>query len=130
MLDHNCPSSVSAAHPIGTTIRVHSFLKSLPVRKQSAMKSAGKTLGTIKKLLFAYAFARPGVRFNLKVRKGKTDKLNWTYAPSSTKSLMEVAAKVVGAEIASHCLEQTISLEEEPRWSIHAVLVSVGRGES
>jgi DNA mismatch repair ATPase MutL len=96
-------SSSSASHPIGTTIRVQGFLERIPVRKQTAVKAASRSLLAIKKLLYAYAFARPTIRFSLKVLKGKNDKANWLYAASAGSVLLEAAAKIVGKDVAAHC---------------------------
>jgi DNA mismatch repair ATPase MutL len=83
---------------------VQDFLKTIPVRRQTATKDASKTLSDIKKILQAYAFARPTVRISFKVLKAKNDKNNWTYAPSpGTNSLLSAAAKIVGQEVAAHC---------------------------
>ena len=130
---HDYFSSSSASHPVGTTIRVQDFLTNIPVRKQTALKTATRTLGAIKSLLFAFAFARPEVRFSLKVLKGKVDKLNWTYAASSSQSLTEVTTKIVGKEVSSVCTPHTISSDTcdvsiGSDWSINAILISVTAG--
>ncbi|KAK5026339.1 hypothetical protein LTR13_010121 [Exophiala sideris] len=122
-------SSSSASHPVGTTVRVQDFLTNIPVRKQTALKATIKTLQAIKNLLFAFAFARPDVRFSLKVLKGKNEKLNWTYAASRTDSSTEVAAKIVGKEVAAECKECKVSSIDvddhiDNGWEIQALLVS------
>lgn len=133
-LYHDHISSSSASHPLGTTVRVQDLLSNVPVRKQTALK-APKTLHEIKSLLFAFAFARPDVRFSFKVLKGKTDRLNWTYAASLKDSLIEVATKIVGKEIAAECRAYTISsndpnVEVEGGWEIQALLLSPDAGMS
>ena len=75
-------SRTRASHPVGTTVKVTDLFKSLPVRKQTAVKAATKILSRIKSMLQAYALARPYVRFALKVLKAKNDKGNWTYVPA------------------------------------------------
>lgn len=126
-------SSSSASHPVGTTIRVQEFLTNIPVRRQTALKETIKTLQAIKTLLFALAFARPDVRFSLKVLKGKNEKLNWTYAASRNDSLTEIAAKIVGKEVAAECKEckvSSIDADEqiEDGYEIQALLVSADAG--
>lgn len=83
------------------------FLKKIPVRRQTAVKSAAKTISKIKKLLQAYAMARPGIRLSLKVLNSKNEKDNWTYAPSSTASIVDASRKVVGVEITGQCVYKT-----------------------
>ena len=94
------------AHPVGTTVRVTDFLKHLPVRRQTALKSVPKILAKIRSLLQAYALARPAVRFSLKVLKAKNEKLNWLYAPSSGAGggkVVDAALKVVGQVAVAQC---------------------------
>lgn len=88
---------------VGTTIRVTNFLKSLPVRRQTALKDSTKQLAKIKRTLQAYALARPSVRLSLKVLKAKNEKGNWTYAPKSDASVLDAAVKIVGKGISDHC---------------------------
>lgn len=126
-------SSSSASHPVGTTVRVHEFLTNIPVRRQTALKTTSKTLQAIKSLLFAFAFARPDVRFSLKVLKGKNEKLNWTYAASRNDSQTEVAAKIVGNEVAAECTECKVFSSDvddqfEIGWEIQALLVAANAG--
>lgn len=103
-----CRSSSSASHGTGTTVRVTSFLRSIPVRRQTAQKQAAKTLSSIKSLLFDYAFARPTVRFQCKVLKSKSDfKDNWSYAPCvDAHNLALVAAKIVGKDVVAQCIQE------------------------
>ena len=89
----------SASHPVGTTVRIQNFLHSIPVRRQTATKSASKTLGSIKKLLQSYAFARPTVRLSFKVLKAKTPKDDWRFAPGSAEDGVETVAKVLGRPV-------------------------------
>ncbi|OCT48964.1 DNA mismatch repair protein MutL [Cladophialophora carrionii] len=122
-------SSSSASHAVGTTIRVQDFLMRIPVRKQSALKASTKTLEAIKSLLFAFAFARPEVRFSLKVPKAKNNKLNWTYAATPNQSLTETTTKIVGKELASVCAHHTITSDDcratvGTDWAISAMLIS------
>lgn len=108
------PSSASASHPVGTTVRVQDFLSNIPVRRQTAHKKAAKILTDVRKLLASYAFARSEIRLTLKVLKAKNDKANWSYAPSSsTSTLLEPASKVMGSEVAAQLVSHTISSEDQ-----------------
>ena len=99
-----------ASHPVGTTVKVTDLFKHLPVRKQTAVKSAAKTLARVKTMLQAYALARPNVRFALKVLKAKNDKGNWTYVPAKGQPKEDAAFKVVGKECAGQCEWQVMEL--------------------
>ena len=99
----------STSHPVGTTVRIQSFLRSIPVRRQTATKNAPKTLGNIKKLLQSYAFARPTVRLSFKVLKAKSPKDDWRFAPSNTEDAVETVAKVLGQPVASQIISVAAS---------------------
>ncbi|KAL8750666.1 MAG: hypothetical protein Q9184_006345, partial [Pyrenodesmia sp. 2 TL-2023] len=88
---------------VGTTVRVTDFLKSLPVRRQTALKDATKQLAKIKRTLQAYALARPSVRMSLKVLKTKNDKSNWMYVPKSEASVADAAVKIIGKRASDQC---------------------------
>lgn len=88
---------------MGTTVRITEFLKHIPVRRQTVLKSAAKNVTGIKKLLQAYAMARPLMRISLKVLKAKNENNNWMYAPQSTGSFADAAMKIVGTEASSCC---------------------------
>lgn len=88
---------------MGTTVRITDFLKSIPVRRQTALKDSAKQLAKIKRSLQAYALARPSVRLSLRVLKAKTDKGNWMYAPKSDASVLDAAVKVVGKKVTDQC---------------------------
>ena len=96
-------SEEKTAHPTGTTVRVVDFLKSIPVRRQTILKGSTKLLFKTKRLIQAYALARPTIRFSLKVLKAKNDKGNWIYAPKNgaipeavlTNATMQVVGKKV-----------------------------------
>ncbi|KAF3391078.1 hypothetical protein DPV78_011099 [Talaromyces pinophilus] len=100
-------STEKASHAVGTSVCLTGFLKKIPVRRQTAIKSASKTITKIKKLLQAYAMAKPGTRLSFKVLNSKNDKDNWTYAPSSTASIVDASRKVVGVETAGQCVCKT-----------------------
>ena len=97
------------SHPVGTTVFTTDLFRHLPVRKQIALKSAAGCLARIKKLLQAYALARPNVRLSLKTLKAKTDKGTFTYAPKSsgTGMIEDAAFKVIGRACASQCVWTT-----------------------
>jgi len=122
-------SSCSAAHGTGTTVRVSDFLKTIPVRRQTALKQAAKTLTRIKKLLFDYAFARPTVKFTFKVLKSKSElKDNWVFAPCKDASNLQVlTSKIVGKDTAAQCKQESISSEEDG-YAIDAFMVQPGAG--
>lgn len=84
-------------------MRVTEFLKHIPVRRQTAIKSASKTITRIKKLLQAYAVAQPSKRISFRVLKSKNENSNWTYAPKPNTTLREAALLVAGSETANHC---------------------------
>jgi len=87
--------------PRGTRVIVSSMFENLLVRKQVAVKEANKTFDHVKKLLAAYAFARPEVKLGLRVLSDP--KWNWSYSPQPTSGVLEAVLQVFGAEIASHC---------------------------
>lgn len=96
-------STGKTSHPVGTTVCVTGFLKNIPVRRQTTVKNSAKTIVKIKKLLQAYAIARPSTRISFKVLKSKSDKDNWTYAPATNADIGDAARKVVGVEVAGQC---------------------------
>ncbi|KAJ6134621.1 DNA mismatch repair protein C-terminal [Penicillium sp. IBT 18751x] len=109
--DGSLSSCTRTSHPAGTTLRVTDFLKYIPVRRQTALKDATKTLTKIKKLLQAYAFARPAVRFSMKVLKAKNENNNWMYAPSADAGIADAAIKIVGRDVSSCCVVKNIASE-------------------
>ncbi|KKY21703.1 putative dna mismatch repair [Phaeomoniella chlamydospora] len=81
------------------------FLINVPVRRQTAAKSSTKILTAIKKLLQAYAFARPNVRISFKILRAKNDKQNWVYGPKpDDPSVTDVATRVIGKEATTQCV--------------------------
>lgn len=102
--------------PVGTTVRITDFNKANPVRRQVALKHVDACLKKIKRLLQAYAFARPKVRLSLQVLKAKNKKADWVYAPKLNGNAEDAAFKIVGAQCASSCLwsvveEQGLTLQ-------------------
>ena len=104
---------------VGTTVKITDFIKSNPVRRQVALKHTDQTLKRIKRILQSFAFARPLVRFSLKVSKAKNDKGNWMYAPKAGGNAEDAAFKIVGASCASQC---TWSVIEERGFMLQAFL--------
>ncbi|OCK74326.1 ribosomal protein S5 domain 2-like protein [Lepidopterella palustris CBS 459.81] len=91
------------SHPVGTTIRVIDFFKSVPVWKRAALKHSSRYLVNIKHLMQAYALSRPAIKFSLRILKAKDHKSNWMYAPKSGANVEDAAFKVVGRLCASQC---------------------------
>lgn len=112
-------------------MRVQSFLKAIPVRRQTALKAAPRTLLDIKKLLQAYAFARPTVRISFKVLKSKNDKYNWVYGPSpGSTTLLSTTARIVGQEVAVQCeARHWKSVAQGGEGESHVIDAVVGKGE-
>lgn len=79
------------------------YLRNLPVRRESALKSSVKTATKVKVLLQAYVFARPTVRLSLKVLKAKNDKMNWVYGPKVGATVLDAALKIVGKPAVDQC---------------------------
>jgi DNA mismatch repair ATPase MutL len=65
-------------------------------------------LAKIKQMMQAYAFARPSVRFQVRVLKATNGKNGFLYAPSANTE--DVAFKVVGKDCALQC--EWTALEE------------------
>jgi DNA mismatch repair protein MutL len=98
------------SHPIGTTICVLNFMSKLPVRKQTALKCASKTLAKTKELLQAYALARPSIRFSLKINKEA--KGSWSFAPRPSDGIKEAVSQVIGKETSLQCISKIVSFSE------------------
>ncbi|KAI1003094.1 hypothetical protein K3495_g5110 [Podosphaera aphanis] len=103
-------TKTAASHPIGTTVTVTKFLSALPVRKQTSLKEASKTLGKLKELLRAYCLARLHVKFSLKVIK--TVKGSWSFSPRSSDGIKEVVSQAIGREVPSYCIEKSLTFSE------------------
>ncbi|KAH7399339.1 hypothetical protein BKA66DRAFT_589235 [Pyrenochaeta sp. MPI-SDFR-AT-0127] len=96
-------STVRESHPVGTTVKITNFFEHIPVRKQTAIKCSGKTLTKIRRLMQAYALARPAVRFRLHLLKAKNDKDDFVYAPKADANVEDVVLKVIGKNCALQC---------------------------
>ncbi|KAH1546288.1 hypothetical protein KXX57_003817 [Aspergillus fumigatus] len=97
-------STQRASHPVGTMVRVTDLFKSIPVRRQTVLKSTAKTVAKIKKIVQSYAIAQPTIRLSLKVLKAANEKANWVFAPGKNASLTDAALKVAGTEVVSACV--------------------------
>ena len=69
------------------------------------LKEASKHLSRIKRLLQTYALVRPNVRLSLKVLRAKTEKGNFTYAPTLrvSNTTEDAMLKIFGKNIVSQC---------------------------
>ncbi|KAJ4990232.1 DNA mismatch repair protein mutL [Stagonosporopsis vannaccii] len=92
-----------ASHPVGTTVKITKLLESAKVRKEMAAKNAVKCLAKIRRLMQAYALARPATRFRLHVLKAKNNKGEFVYAPKVNANLEDAAFKVIGKDCALQC---------------------------
>ena len=102
-------SKSRTSHPVGTTVKVEKYLQNLPVRRQAAEKTAVKMLTKIKRLLQAYALARPYLRLSLKILKAKDRKGDWMYPKSGAlsasrlKASFYAATDIFGRKLMSQC---------------------------
>lgn len=96
---------------MGTTVKVTGFFEHIPVRRQIAIKDSSKYLAKIRRLMQAYALARPAVRFRLHVLKAKNSKVDFIYAPSSKANIEDAALKVVGKDCALQCGWTSLELD-------------------
>jgi DNA mismatch repair protein MutL len=96
--------------PVGTLARISDFFHYNPVRRQMAIKNAEGNIKQIKKMLQAYALARPQLRLSLKVLKSPDAHANWVYAPQpqGSTTALDAVAKIVGAACASQCQESRL----------------------
>ncbi|KAG4420143.1 hypothetical protein IFR04_006706 [Cadophora malorum] len=99
------------SHPVGTKVSVTKFLYNLPVRKQTAQKDSAKTMKKIKELLQSYAFARPRVRFCLKVASG--GKGSWSFTPRPNDGMKEAASQIIGRDAAAQCIEKSLVFSDK-----------------
>lgn len=122
-------SEKRASHPVGTTVRVEKYLQNLPVRRQAAEKVSAKMLAKIKRMLEAYALARPHLRLSLKTLKAKDRKGDWTYPKSGALSASRLEASfnaatdIFGKKLTSQC-ELVVST-----WSSIGEQIDEGKSE-
>lgn len=82
------------------------------MRKGLAIKGAAKCLAKIRRLLQAYALARPAVRFRLHILKAKNNKGDFVYAPKANANVEDAALKIVGKECALQCDWTALELDK------------------
>lgn len=100
------------SHPTGTTVCVMNFMSKLPVRKQTALKEAPRTIGKIQDLIRRYALARISVKLTLKIVKGA--KGAWSYSPRPNIAIKDSVSLVIGREAALQCFEASMIFPESP----------------
>lgn len=118
--------------PVGTTVRAEGFFERWPVRKQSALRDREKGLKRLRGVMQTYALARPGVRLQLRVGKGKGTavagggKGDWVYAPkpgitvgTEEERMADAVWKVVGKDTAAQC---AYSIREVKGYTVEAFL--------
>ncbi|RAL62386.1 hypothetical protein DID88_004952 [Monilinia fructigena] len=103
-------SQSRTSHPIGTTVCVMNFMSKLPVRRQTALKEAPKTIGKIQELLQRYALARLSIKLTFKIIKGT--KGAWSYTPRPHGAIKDSVSLIIGREAALQCSETSIIFHE------------------
>ncbi|KAG9188612.1 hypothetical protein G6011_07317 [Alternaria panax] len=111
------------SHPVGTTVKVTKFFDFIPVRKQTASKNSAKLLAKIRRLMQAYALARPTIRFRLRVLKAKNNNGDFVYAPKTDANVEDAALKLIGKDCALQC--DWTALEADG-FEVHAFLPKPG----
>ncbi|TGO29014.1 hypothetical protein BPAE_0020g00590 [Botrytis paeoniae] len=109
-------SQSRSSHPTGTTVCVMNFMSKLPVRKQTALKEAPKTIGKIQELIRRYALARISVKLTLKIVKGT--KGAWSYSPRPNIAIKDSVSLVIGREAALQCFEASMIFPASPNCEI------------
>lgn len=97
---------------------VHLFER-VPVRKQTLIKNPTKCLAKIRRLMQAYALARPAVRFRLHILKATNNKADFVYAPKVNSNVEDAVFKVIGKDCALQCDWAAI---DSDGFEIHAFL--------
>lgn len=92
------------SHPIGTTVRATNLFYQMPVRRQMLVGKASKTMDEIKSMLRSYAFARPQIRWSMKILGGRDTQSDWTYAPPRQGTIRDVARALVSKKVAEECV--------------------------
>ncbi|KAL6711926.1 hypothetical protein ACN47E_002969 [Coniothyrium glycines] len=112
-------STVHESHPVGTTVKITRFFEHTPVRKQTTLKNSAKVLGKTRRLLQAYALARPNVRFRLRIVKALNNRGDFVYAPKLNGNVEDAVLKIFGKECALQCDWTTI---ESDGFEVYAFL--------
>lgn len=117
-------------------MRVEKFLETLPVRRQAAEKTSVKSLAKIKRLMQAYAIAKPHLRLSLKVMKAKNEKANWKYPKNAAvgnskdaPSIFSAAVDVVGKQVTDQC-QQASSTRSSVGEQIDAAVTDQAREDA
>lgn len=84
-----------------------------------AIRGSAKCLTMIRRLVQAYALARPAVRFRLRVLKAKNNKSDFVYAPKANANVEDAALKIIGKECALQCDWSALELEN---FELHAFM--------
>ncbi|APA07074.1 hypothetical protein sscle_02g018440 [Sclerotinia sclerotiorum 1980 UF-70] len=117
-------SQSRTSHPIGTTVCVMNFMSKLPVRKQTALKEAPKTIGKIQELVKRYALARVSIKLTFKIVKGS--KGAWSYAPRPHGGIKDSVSLIIGRDAALQCSETSMLFSDLPDHEGLNVLAGVG----
>ncbi|KAF2035811.1 hypothetical protein EK21DRAFT_84216 [Setomelanomma holmii] len=104
---------------VGTTVKATQFFDPIPVRKLTATKNSAKYLVRIRRLMQAYALARPVVRFRLHVLKAKNNKGDFIYALKASANIEDAVLKVIGKDCA---LQFDWTTLESDGFELHAYL--------
>ncbi|KAI4631621.1 uncharacterized protein J4E87_002327 [Alternaria ethzedia] len=115
------------SHPVGTTVKVTKFFDFVPVRKETAIKNSAKVLAKIRRLMQAYALARPTIRFRLRVLKAKNSNGDFVYAPKADANVEDAVLKVIGKDCALQCDWTAL---EANGFEVHAFLPKPGASGS
>ena len=88
---------------VGTKVQALKLFELLPVRKKQYLKQSHHTIGKVKELVQAYAFARPSLKFTLKI-KDAASAAPFLYFPTTNPTATDVALQLFGVEFASACI--------------------------
>jgi len=80
-------------------------------------------LAKIRRLMQAYALARPTIRFRLRVLKAKNSNGDFVYAPKADANIEDAVLKVMGKDCALHCAWTAL---EANGFEVHAFLPKPG----
>ncbi|KAF1959045.1 hypothetical protein CC80DRAFT_440228, partial [Byssothecium circinans] len=105
--------------PVGSTVKVTDLFKYQPVRKQAALKNSAKCLTKVRRMVQAYALARPTVRFSLRVLKAKSNKGDFMYAPKKDANVEDAVLKVINKDCSLQC---DWTAMESDGFEVHAYL--------
>jgi DNA mismatch repair protein MutL len=97
----------STSAPIGTTVQVLGLFSRLPVRRRVNTQASLKHINQLRSMLFSYAMARPYLKLSFKTLGN--DKKPWLFTPKPKASVKEVVLQLYGADLASQCIQVTIS---------------------